>query len=394
MQSTLMCFVSFILGEPEESYFMETIPLVDLKAQYLTIKEEVLSAIQSVLERSSFILGDEVEQFEREFARSCQTSFAVGVANGTDALSLSLKALGIGPGDEVITVPNTAFATAEAILHAGAEPQFVDVDPVTFTMDPEALKKKISPKTRAVIPVHFLGQPADMDRILEIARSHDLKVIEDAAQSHGACYKGQKVGTLGDAGAFSFHPTKILGAYGDGGIIVTNDKELADRLKVMRNHGCIGEYIFENHGCNSRLDALQAAVLSVKLKYLSQWKEKRDQNARLYYQHLEGFPGITLPQNGEDVVPSYFVFPILLGKRDELREHLRAKGIGAAVHYPVPIHKQPAFSQSGLQNASFPVSEEMSRTILSLPVYPELTPADIEIIANSVKACLSEMALA
>lgn len=373
---------------------METIPLVDLKAQYLTIKEEVLAAIQSVLERSSFILGEEVEQFEKEFAQSCRTSFAVGVANGTDALSLSLKALGIGQGDEVITVPNTAFATAEAILHAGAEPQFVDVNPVTFTMDPEALRKKITAKTKAIIPVHFLGQPADMDSILEIAQSHNLKVIEDAAQSHGACYKGQNVGTLGHAGAFSFHPTKILGAYGDGGIIVTNDKELADTLKIMRNHGCIGENLFENHGCNSRLDTLQAAVLSVKLKYLRQWKEKRDYNARLYYQHLEGIPGINLPHQGEDVVPSYFVFPILLEKRDELMENLRAKGIGAAVHYPVPLHKQPAFSHSGLQNGSFPVSEEMSRKILSLPVYPELTPANIEVIATSVKACLSEMVLA
>lgn len=370
---------------------MKTIPLVDLKAQYKSIEHEMLRAIQSVLESGSFVLGDEVEEFERQFSQYCQSSFAVGVANGTDALSLALRAMGVGPNDEVITVPNTAFATAEAILHAGAQPRFVDVNPETFTMDLDALQKSISPKTKAIIPVHFLGQPADMDCLLEIADANNLKVLEDASQAHGACYKGQKVGTLGHAGAFSFHPTKILGAYGDGGIIVTDDKELADKLKVMRNHGCIGEYLFENHGCNSRLDTLQAAVLSVKLQYIRQWKEKRDENARLYYQLLEGFPGITFLGKGEYSVPSYYVFPILVEKRDELMKRMQVKGIEVAVHFPRPLHKQPAFGHLNLQNDSFPIAEEMSRKILSLPVYPELTRDDIESITIILKESLSDM---
>ncbi len=372
---------------------MKTLPLFDLNAQYRTLREEVLSAIQSVLEGASFILGDEVEQFEKEFAHYCQTRFAVGVANGTDALTLALKAMGIGPDDEVITVPNTAFATAEAILHAGAQPRFVDVSPKTFTMDPEALQKGITPKTKAIIPVHFLGHPAEMDCLLAIARDHNLKVIEDASQSHGACYKGKKVGTLGHAGAFSFHPTKILGAYGDSGMIVTDDQEMSEALRVMRNHGCVGEYLFDKNGCNSRLDALQAAVLSVKLRYLNTWREKRIQNARIYCRHLQGVPGVTLLCGEDDSVPCYYVFPILVDKRGELIERMQENGIGVAVHYPVPLHKQPAFSHLGLNNGSFPVTEEMCCKIMSLPVYPELEKEDIERIANVLKKCLFEMGI-
>jgi len=370
---------------------MKTIPLFDLKAQYLSIKEEVLTAIQSVLECSSFILGEEVIRFEEEYSSFCQTRFAVGVANGTDAISLALRAMGVGPGDEVITVPNTAFATAEAILHTGAQPKFVDVDSTTFTMNPEELRKKITAKTKAIIPVHFLGQLADMDSLLEIANAHNLKVIEDASQSHGACYKGQTVGALGHAGAFSFHPTKILGAYGDGGIIVTNDQEIADTVKVMRNHGRIGKYQFDNHGYNSRLDSIQAAVLSVKLKYLIEWNEKRDRNAQTYYKHLEGFPCVTLPVKAPHCMPSYYVFPVLVERRDELMEKLRAEGIGVEIHYPIPLHLQPALKYLGLKQGEFPIAEDMCRKILSLPVYPELLEEEIGRITMILKECLSEV---
>lgn len=368
----------------------EEIKLVDLKVQYQEIHEEICSAIKNVIEESAFILGKYVQEFEDSFARFCNTRFAIGVASGTDALTLTLRALGIGPGDEVITVPNTAAPTAEAISHTGAKVVFADIDPETYNIDPREAEKKITRRTRAIIPVHLYGQPAHMDELKELCQANGLMLIEDAAQAHGAEYKGQRVGGIGDAGCFSFYPSKNLGAYGDGGAVVTNDERIADKVRMLRDHGRHEKYTHEIEGYNSRLDGLQAAILSVKLKYLDEWNEKRRRLASIYDELLSSINGVDIPKNKDIVTPVYHLYVIRVRNRDSLRKKLKQENnIQTGIHYPTPLHLQPAFAYLGLGKGSFPIAEEAASSILSLPLYPEMTQEQAEAVADAIKQHLS-----
>jgi len=363
---------------------MVKIPFVDLKAQYVAIKDEVDPAIQGVIDNTSFIMGENVKAFESEFARFCDARFAMGVSSGTDALHLALLACGIGPGDEVITAVNTFIATAEAISHCGARPVFVDIKPDTYNIDPEQIEAKISSRTKALLPVHLYGQPADMDPIMAIARKHNLKVVEDCAQAHGALYKGKKVGTIGDAGCFSFFPGKNLGAYGDGGAVVTNDDAIAGKVRLLRNHGREAKYEHLIEGYCDRLDALQAAILSVKLRKLEGWNQKRREAAKLY-DELLGSDGIVTPAEADGVRPVYHLYVVRVKDRDGLQKDLKEKGIATGVHYPVPLHLQPAYRHLGYVQGDFPVAEGAAQEILSLPIFPEINNAQITYIANEIK---------
>ena len=363
------------------------IPFVDLGAQHKEIKEALDREVRRIFASASFILGEEVERFEREFADFCQTKFAVGVANGTDALILALKALGVGPGDEVITVPNTFIATVEAIEHVGATPRFVDIDPDTYNIDTSRIEAAITDKAKVILPVHLYGQPADMDPILELAAKYDLFVIEDAAQAHGACYKGKRVGSFGDVACFSFYPSKNLGAYGDAGAVVTDNEEIAITLQKLRNHGGIEKYQHDIVGYNSRLDALQAAVLRIKLGYVEHWNEMRRRNAAIYNQLLTEIPQVITPfvLNGAEHVYHLYVIRLTEGDRDKLRGYLQARGIASGVHYPRPVHLTKAFAHLGYSEGSFPIAEECAKTIISLPMYPHLHQAEIEYIVQSIR---------
>lgn len=349
-----------------------SIPLLDLKAQYLALKDEIDQAVLSVLDSAQFILGPEMKAFEEEMAAYCGTKYAVAVANGTDALVLTLKAMGIGPGDEVITSPFTFFASAETVAQVGAAPVFVDIDPVTLNMDLNQLEDKITPKTKAIIPVHIFGQMVDVERVLEIAARHDLKVIEDAAQAIGAEYRGKRAGSIGHAGTFSFFPTKNLGGYGDGGMIVTSDEHLAAELRMLRFHGCRTKYYHEKLGYNSRLDEIQAAILRVKLKYLDQWNQARRDKAAAYDELLTGLP-LTLPGRDPNALPIYHLYVLRTQKRDALIESLKENGIASGIYYPVPLHLQRAFRYLGYKEGDFPVAEQASKEALAIPCYPELT---------------------
>ena len=379
------------------------IPLLDLKAQYAVIKDEVNQAIQRVLESCQFVMGPDVQALEEEIAAFCTTKYAAGVASGTDALTLSLHACGIGEGDEVITTPFTFIATIEAIFKVRAKAVFVDIDVSTYNLDIQQIEDKITDKTKAILPVHLYGQMADMDPILTIAKKYELKVIEDMAQSLGAEYKGRKAGSLGDAGCISFFPSKNLGAYGDGGMVVTNDEEIAERVKILRVHGCQKKYYHFIDGYNSRLDTLQAAILRVKLKYLPGWNEKRRQNA-YYYNDLfnfffpsppegegrvRGFPSgnsatVTTPFEPEYNKHVYYLYTIRARKRDELQAELKTNGISTAIYYPIPLHLQEVCKPLGYKQGDFPVSEHLSGDIISLPMYPELSPEQIEKIVNLI----------
>jgi len=365
----------------ETNHITGSIPTVDLKRQYYSIKEEIDNAIKNVLESGYFILGENVKLFEDEFSRYCNAKYGIGVASGTDALQLALRACGISRGDEVITVSNTAFPTAIAISYTGAKPVFVDVDE-TYTMDASRVEEKINEKTKAILPVHLYGQPADMDPILEIAKKHDLYVIEDACQAHGAEYKGRKVGSIGDIGCFSFYPTKNLGAYGDGGFITTNNEELAERLKLLRNYGQIERYNHAIKGYNSRLDEIQAAILRVKLKRLDKWNELRRRNAKLYSELIG--EKVIVPFERENSTHVYHLYVIRTKQRDELRKWLKSRGILTDVHYPTPIHLQKAYADLGLGEGSLPVTEKYANEILSLPMFPELTEEEISHIADAI----------
>lgn len=364
------------------------IPLVDLKAQYAAIKEEIDAAIRRVLESCSFVGGEELERFEERFAAFCEVKYAIGVGNGTDALFLALRALGIGPGDEVIVPAFTFIATAEAVSATGARPIFVDVDEKTATLDPEAMKAAITPRTVAVIPVHLYGRAAAMEPILEIARRHGLAVVEDAAQAHGARYQGRRVGSLGTIGCFSFYPSKNLGAYGDGGAVVTNDESLARRIRMLRDHGRTQKYVHEMEGFNSRLDSLQAAILNVKLNYLEQWNRRRETIAARYQALLSNLPNIQLfaPARAEEHV--YHLYVVRLKNRDYLMQEMSKKGIQTGIHYPLPLHLQPAYRSHGYREGDFPVSECLSREVLSLPMFAELEEGKQEYIVRVVQACL------
>jgi dTDP-4-amino-4,6-dideoxygalactose transaminase len=324
-------------------------------------------------------MGEELERFEEEFALFCNTKYAIGVANGSDALILALIACEIGEGDEVITVPNTFIATTEAITHVGGKIVFADIDPKTYTIDISKIEEKINERTKAIIPVHLYGQPANMDPIMRLAKKYDLKVIEDAAQAHGAEYKGEKVGSIGDVACFSFYPGKNLGAYGDAGMITTNSEEIAKKVKLLRNHGRITKkYEHEIEGCSSRLDNLQAAILRVKLKYLNNWNDSRRDNAKKYNELLNDTAGIVTPYEADYAKHVYHLYVIRTEKgRDKLREELKLKGVATGIHYPIPLHLQPAYSYLGYKKGDFLVTEKASEEILSLPMFAELTGEQI-----------------
>ena len=363
---------------------MNPIAFVDLKAQYLSIKEEIDAAIARIIDHTAFVGGKEVADFESEFAAYCEAPHCVAVGNGTDALYLALRALGVGPGDEVVTVPNTFIATTEAIGLVGAKPVFVDAHPDTHLMDVSKLEAAVTARTRALLPVHLYGQPVDMDAVLEVARRHDLLVVEDCAQAHGARHRGKPVGTFGHAACFSFYPGKNLGAYGDGGAVVTSDASLADRISRLANHGRAEKYTHGMEGVNSRLDGIQAAVLRVKLRHLDAWNEGRRAVARTYDALLSKVPGVATPAVREGAEPVYHLYVVKVPDRDGLAAHLKARGIATGIHYPLPLHLQAAYADLGLGEGSFPVAEETSHHILSLPMFAELGEEGATRVAEAV----------
>lgn len=363
---------------------MMNIPFVDLKAQYHAIQPEVNAAIADVLENTDFILGRAVGEFEEAFAAYCDTEYAIGVDSGYSALELILRAYDIGPGDEVITAANTFVATVLAITMCGATPVLVDADPVTYNLDPNQLEAAITPATRAILPVHLYGQPADMDPIITIARKHGLLVFEDAAQGHGGRYHGRRVGALSDAAAFSFYPGKNLGAYGDGGAVVTNDRTVADRLRLLRNLGQRVKYQHEVKGFNRRLDTIQAAVLKTKLPHLDHWNAQRRRAAADYQRLLAGIPGVVTPSVAKDVEHVYHLYVIRTPNRDAMQECLKKAGVATGLHYPTPIHLQQAYCELGYQRGEFPVTEGLAADILSLPIYPELTSDMVAYVAETI----------
>lgn len=361
------------------------IPLVDLKAQYASIKPEIDAAIQRVLSHTQFIQGPELAAFEEALAEACGAAHAVGVASGTAAIYLALRALGVGAGDEVITTPNTFIATVEPVLDVGATPVFVDISPADYNLDTAQIEAALTSRTRAILPVHLYGQPAHMAPILDVARRHGLLAIEDAAQAHGATYRGRHVGLWGEVGTFSFYPGKNLGAYGDAGAIITDNAELAQQVRMLRDHGRTEKYLHTIHGYGERLDALQAAILGVKLAHLEAWTGRRRQIAAIYRKGLANLP-LILPQEQDDRRHVYHQFVIRTPRRDALRAHLKAAGVGTGIHYPVPLHLQPALQHLGHHQGDFPVAEEIAATVLSLPIYPELSDEQIGTVLASVRA--------
>ncbi|HVF90653.1 MAG TPA: DegT/DnrJ/EryC1/StrS family aminotransferase [Blastocatellia bacterium] len=360
------------------------IPFVDLKAQYQSIKTEVNEAINRVIEDCSFILGEAVESFEADFARFCQAEYALGVNSGTSAIHLALMTAGVKPGDEVITVSHTFVATVAAIRHTGATPVLVEIDPRSYNMDPARVEAAITPRTRAIMPVHLYGQCADMDPILEIARRHNLVVVEDAAQAHGAEYKGRRAGSIGDIACFSFYPGKNLGAYGEGGAVVTSNPDFHKLARLLRDHGSSRKYHHEIVGYNYRLEGIQGAVLGVKLRRLDDWNSARREHAATYRRLLAG-AGVGLPEEMEYGRPIYHIFPIFTPLRDELQEHLKADGVQTNIHYPIPAHLQPANEDLGYAAGAFPITERAANETLSLPMFAELTPGQIEAVAGSIR---------
>jgi dTDP-4-amino-4,6-dideoxygalactose transaminase len=355
-----------------------------LKAQYQSIAGEIDQAIAKVLQRTDFILGEEVGLFEEALADYCEVKHAIGVDSGVSALELALRAFGIGAGDEVITVANSFIATASAISFVGAKPVLVDSSPTTYNIDVTAIERAVTAKTRAIIPVHLYGQPADMDPMMKMAEDRNIRIIEDACQAHGARYKGRRVGTFGDAAAFSFYPSKNLGAYGDGGALVTNSDEVAEKVRMLRNYGQAEKYHHSYIAYNRRLDTIHAAILRVKLRYLDQWNEARRRHARLYNELLKG-TGLILPFNLKHSEHVYHVYMVQSERRDALREWLGAKGVSTGMHYPVPIHLQSAYAHLGYGEGDFPVTEAFAQRVLSLPMFPELTDNQIEYVADSIR---------
>lgn len=359
------------------------VPFLDLKAQYASIRAEVAVAMQEVLDSCAFVGGPFVEKFEKEWAAYCGVKHAIGVGNGTDALWLALLALGVGHGDEVITVSSTFMATAEAISMTGAKPVFVDISDKHYTMDSGLLEASITSRTKALLPVHLFGQVADMGPIMKIARKHGLHVVEDACQAHGATYKGSKAGSMGDAGAFSFYPGKNLGAYGEAGAITTNNDGVAEKIRMLRDHGQSKKYYHDVVGWNARMDGIQGAVLSVKLKHLDQWTEKRRQWASVYDAELEGAKGIVIPAARHEGKHIYHVYAVRVQERDRVLAELQAGGIGCGIHYPIPVHLQKAYAD--LARQVFPVAEKCAREFLSLPMYAELQEAQVRAVCDSLK---------
>lgn len=361
------------------------IPLADLVAQYRVIQPEIDAAIHEVLERGQFILGENVAAFEEEFASYSGTQFGVGVNSGTSALHLALLAAGIGPGDEVITVPFTFAATVAAICYTGAQPVLVDIEPRSFNIDTKRIEGAVTPRTKAIVPVHLYGQPADMDAILALATKYNLQIIEDACQAHGAVYKGKRAGSLGVMSCFSFYPGKNLGAYGEGGIVLTNSPEYAKTLRVLRDHGQDRKNHHALRGYNARLETLQAAVLRVKLRHLEAWTESRRRKACLYDGLLKD-SGVETPIEIAGSRHVFHVYAVRSPLRDELQAHLLARGIQTGIHYPIPVHLQQGFRDLGYKEGDFPVAEACARSVLSLPIYPEMTDAQVEEVADAVRA--------
>lgn len=359
------------------------IPFFDPKRQYASIKSEINNAIQSVFEKGQFILGENVSKFEQEFANYCGAKFAVGVGSGTEALHLSLVACEVKPEDEVITVPNTAVPTVSAISFANATPILVDIEPETYTINVNKIEEKITKKTKAIIPVHLYGHPVDMEPILGISKKYGIKLIEDACQSHGSLYKNKKTGSIGDIGCFSFYPTKNLGCYGDGGMVITNNEELYNKIKMLRNYGETKRYFHITKGFNSRLDEIQAAILRIKLKWLDKWNTRRREIASMYTQGIKNNKVIA-PIEKPYTQHNYHLYVIRTKERDKLQKYLADKGINTLIHYPVPIHLQEAYKDLHIQRGTLPIAEQTSNEILSLPIFPELTPHEINWIIDSI----------
>jgi len=376
------------------------VPFLDLKVQYQQIKNDVLPMMTQAMENGMFIGGPQVEAFEKEFAAFCEARFCVGLNSGTDALRFALMAAGVGPGDAVITVPNTFIATTEAISQTGAVPVFVDIDPATCNMDPSKLEAYLknprvpstlnpAPRPKAVIPVHLYGQPADMDPILDLAAKHGLLVIEDACQAHGATYKGKKAGSMALAGCFSFYPGKNLGAFGEGGAMVTGDEALADRVRKLRDHGQSRKYYHDMEGYNGRLDAIQAGVLRIKLKRLAEWNRSRHVNAQIYDQLLADLPGVETTREADSTTSAYHLYVIRVDDRDGLQQFLSEKGVATGLHYPMPLHLQKAYAHMGHKKGDFPATEKVADRLLSLPMFPELTRDQIEYVVEGIKEFLA-----
>ncbi len=358
--------------------------LLDLVPQYESIRDEIMESMERVMAGQQFILGDAVREFEEDFARYCGTRYAVGVASGSDAILLSLMAYNIGEGDEVVTTPYTFFSTVSSITRLGARPVFVDIDPATCNIDPEGVRRAFTPRTKAVIPVHLFGQAADMDPICAAAEERGVTVVEDACQSVGALYRGKKAGSIGDSGCFSFFPSKNLGGFGDGGMVTTNDEAVMRRLSALRVHGSSERYYHSEVGLNSRLDALQAAVLSVKLRHLDRWNEGRRGNAARYNEGLSRIAGVRIPEEAAYGTSVFNQYVIRADRRDELMEFLRRGGIGCEIYYPLPLHRQECFEFLGASEGDFPESERASRETLALPVYPELDEEQIDYVIETI----------
>ena len=365
------------------------IPLVDLKAQYASIRDEIGAAVQGVLDSGQFILGDDVAAFEREFAAYSGSAEAVAVNSGTSALHLALLAAGVGPGDEVITVPFTFVATVSAIGYTNARAVFVDVDPEYYTMDPSKLEAAITPRTKAIMPVHLYGQPADMDTILEIASRHGIPVIEDAAQAHGAEYRGRRCGSMGAIAGFSFYPGKNLGAYGEGGAVTSSRPDLVKTVRLLRDWGAPRKYEHTLKGFNYRMDGMQGAILRVKMRHIEAWTESRRSRAAAYGRHLRDLP-MRLPQERPGCRHVYHVYAVRTRERQRLQAALLERGIHTGIHYPIPVHLQPAHADLGYQRGDFPVSEQLADEVLSLPLYPELSDAQVEQVAAALRGVLQE----
>ncbi|MBW7881607.1 MAG: DegT/DnrJ/EryC1/StrS family aminotransferase [Caldilineaceae bacterium] len=365
----------------------QKIPLVDLKAQYAAIQQDIDTAIQQVIGSTAFIMGPEVRSFEEAFATFCGSPYCVGVASGTAALELVLRAGGVGPDHEVITAAHTFIATAEAISAVGARPVFVDIDPRTYNLDPDAVAAAVTPATRAILPVHIYGQPADMDRINAIAKTHGLLVVEDAAQAHGATWNGHCAGTLGDAACFSFYPGKNLGAYGDAGAVTTADARLAEQVRLLRNHGRHSKYLHEMKGFGERMDTLQAAVLLAKLRHLQRWTAARRRLAARYTEQLASLE-LETPYVDARANPAWHLYVIRTPQREALQTFLQERGIGVGVHYPVPLHLQPAYTDLGYRRGELPVTEAVADTCLSLPLFPEMTDAQQDYVVEQIRLFL------
>lgn len=363
---------------------MMKVPFVNLQAQHQPIQEEINAAIATIFAKSNFVLGEDVQQFEDDFARYCGVSHAVGVDSGLSALKLALEAFGVGAGDEVIVPANTFVATAAAVSFVGAKPVFVDIKPDTYNIDPEKIEAAITFRTKAILPVHLYGIPADMDEIMALAHKYNLVVIEDACQAHGAYYRGRRAGSLGHAAAFSFYPTKNLGAAGDAGALVTNNADVAQQIKAMRNVGSKEKYVHVTSPYNHRLDTLQAAVLRIKLRHLDEWNAMRRQKATLYSRFLHG-TGMIAPTAPHDTIPVWHLYVVRTSNRAALQTHLNAQGIGTALHYPLPLHQQPFYESLGYQRGDFPVTDAYAEQILSLPMFPEISEEQIDYVTEAIK---------